>query len=124
MNVVVVRHQPTGGLFCGPYFLLSLFMILLLSLSGKCRICIFFLSIPLYEHLDISRAITAESLPLHIASDRTGMGNNLWFPSICRKALSYAPSTAISLNFCDMNLENIFSSTKIDMEISHGLYLT
>ena len=67
MNVVVVRHHPTGGLFCSPYFLLSLFMILLLSLSGKCRICIFFLSIPLYQHLDISRAITAESLPLHIA---------------------------------------------------------
>ena len=124
MNVVVVRHHPTGGLFCSPYFLLSLFMILLLSLSGKCRICIFFLSIPLYQHLDISRAITAESLTLHIASDRTRMGN-LWFPSIiCRKALSYAPSTAISLKFCDMNLENIFSSTKIDMEISHGLYLT
>ena len=124
MNVVVVRHHPTGGLFCSPYFLLSLFMILLLSLSGKCRICIFFLSIPLYQHLDISRAITAESLTLHIASDRTRMGN-LWFPSIiCRKALSYAPSTAISLNFCDMNLENIFSSTNIDMEISHGLYLT
>lgn len=73
MNVVVVRHHPTGGLFCSPYFLLSLFMILL-SLSGKCRICIFFLSIPLYEHLDISPAITAESLPLHIASDRLEWG--------------------------------------------------
>ena len=35
---------------------------------------------PLHRHLDISRAITAESSPLHIASSwvRTG---NVWFPS-------------------------------------------
>ena len=32
----------------------------------------------LYGHLDINRAITAESLPLHIASSRTRTGN-LWF---------------------------------------------
>ena len=32
---------------------------------------------PLHRHLDISRAITAESLPLHIASSRTRTGN-LW----------------------------------------------
>ena len=34
---------------------------------------------PLHRHLDISRAITAGSSPLHIASSRTRTGN-LWFP--------------------------------------------
>ena len=38
---------------------------------------------PLHRHLDISRAITAESSPLHIASSRTRNGN-LWFPSASR----------------------------------------
>ena len=38
---------------------------------------------PLHRHLDISRAITAESSPLHIASSRTRTGN-LWFPSAIR----------------------------------------
>ena len=35
---------------------------------------------PLHRHLDISRAITAESSPLHIAGSRTQTGN-LWLPS-------------------------------------------
>ena len=35
---------------------------------------------PLHRHLDISRAIAAESSPLHIAGSRTRTGN-LWFPS-------------------------------------------
>ena len=34
-------------------------------------------------HLDISRVITAESSPLHIAGSRTRTGN-LWFPSANR----------------------------------------
>ena len=34
----------------------------------------------LYRHFDISRAITAESSPLHIASSRNQTGN-LWFLS-------------------------------------------
>ena len=38
---------------------------------------------PLHRHLDISRAITAENSPLHIASSQTGTGN-LWFPSTSR----------------------------------------
>ena len=38
---------------------------------------------PLYRNLDISRAITAESSPLHIASSRTRTGNH-WFPSASR----------------------------------------
>ena len=38
---------------------------------------------PLHGHLDISRAITAESSPLHIAGSRTRTGN-LWFPSASR----------------------------------------
>ena len=36
---------------------------------------------PLHRHLDISRAITAESSTLHIASSRTQTGN-LWFPNV------------------------------------------
>ena len=35
---------------------------------------------PLHRHLDISRAITAESSPLHIVSSRARTGN-LCFPS-------------------------------------------
>ena len=35
---------------------------------------------PLHRHVDISRVITAESSPLHIASSQTRIGN-LWFPS-------------------------------------------
>ena len=38
---------------------------------------------PFNRHLDISRAITAESSPLHIASTRTRTGN-LWFPRASR----------------------------------------
>ena len=38
---------------------------------------------PLHRHLDISRVITAESSPLHIASNLTLIGN-LWFPSASR----------------------------------------
>ena len=38
---------------------------------------------PLYRHLGISREITAESSPLHIASSRTRTGN-LWFLSASR----------------------------------------
>ena len=38
---------------------------------------------PLYRHLDIIRAISAESSLLHIASSQTGTGN-LWFPSTSR----------------------------------------
>ena len=45
---------------------------------------------PLHRHLDISRATTAESLPLHIASSQTLTGN-LWFPSASRQPPSYAP---------------------------------
>ena len=45
---------------------------------------------PLHRHLDISRAITAESSPLHIAGSRTLTGN-LWLPSASRKPPSYAP---------------------------------
>ena len=35
---------------------------------------------PLHRNLDISRVITAESSPQHIASSQTPTGN-LWFPS-------------------------------------------
>ena len=38
---------------------------------------------PPHRHLDISRAITAEISPLHIASSRTRTGN-FWFPSASR----------------------------------------
>ena len=35
---------------------------------------------PLHRHLNISRVITAESSPLHVAGSQTQTGN-LWFPS-------------------------------------------
>ena len=38
---------------------------------------------PLYRNLDISRTITAESSPLHVASSRTRT-RNLWFPIASR----------------------------------------
>ena len=38
---------------------------------------------PIHRHLDISRAITAESSPLHLGSSRTRTVN-LWFPSASR----------------------------------------
>ena len=38
---------------------------------------------PLHRHLDVSRVITAESSPLHIASSQTET-RNLWFPSASR----------------------------------------
>ena len=38
---------------------------------------------PLHRHLEISRAITPESSPLHIASSQTRT-ENLWFPSATR----------------------------------------
>ena len=45
---------------------------------------------PLHRHLDISRAITAESSPLHIASSGTRNGN-LWFPSASRSGVLGVP---------------------------------
>ena len=44
----------------------------------------------LLRHLDISRAITVQSSPLHIASSQTRT-SNLWFLSTNRLSLSYAP---------------------------------
>ena len=38
---------------------------------------------PLHRNLDISQAITAESLRLHITGSRTRI-KNLWFPSASR----------------------------------------
>ena len=43
---------------------------------------------PLHRHLDISRAIAAESSPLHVASRRTQTGN-LWFPTIISNRASF-----------------------------------
>ena len=38
---------------------------------------------PLHRHLGISRVITADSAPLHIANSRT-QSRNLWFPRASR----------------------------------------
>ena len=45
---------------------------------------------PLHRHLDISWAITAESSPLYIVSNRTQTGN-LWFPSANREVYVSVP---------------------------------
>ena len=47
---------------------------------------------PLHRHLDISRAVTAESSPLHIASSQTRTGD-LWFPSECKSLNTKLPIT-------------------------------
>ena len=56
---------------------------------------------PLHRHLDISRAITAESSPLHIASSRTRTGN-LWFPSVSfyKRELHYLCFSGCFPKFC------------------------
>ena len=54
--------------------------------AGKGRRYLFNSSLPLpsaSQTLNINQAITAESSPLHIASNRTRTGN-LWFPSASR----------------------------------------
>ena len=50
----------------------------------------------LHRHLDISWAITVQSLPLHIANSWTPTGN-LWFPSASCYPLSYAWGKKTSL---------------------------
>ena len=47
---------------------------------------------PLHRHLDISRAVTAEGSPLHIASSQTRTGD-LWFPSECKSLNTKLPIT-------------------------------
>ena len=59
---------------------------------------------PFHRHLDIGRAITAESSPLHIGSSRNRTGN-LWFPNASRWPLSYAP-------FYDLPLWHLKSYSK------------
>ena len=55
---------------------------------------------PLHKHLDISRVITTESSPLHIANSRSRAGN-LWFPSAIHKPQSIAFNWFVSdkINF-------------------------
>ena len=66
------------------------------NIQWEFQICISVLLTPLYHfnplqgHLNICRAITAESSPLHIASSRTRTGN-LWFWSASCWPLSYVP---------------------------------
>ena len=52
---------------------------------------------PPHRRLDISRAITAENSPLHIASSRHQTGN-LWFPGASLYPLSYLNISAASLS--------------------------
>ena len=49
-----------------------------------------------HRHLDISRAITAESSPLRIASSRSRT-ENLLFPSAFHLPLSYMPKTLTTM---------------------------
>ena len=55
---------------------------------------------PLHRHLDISRAITAEVSPLHIASCRSRT-RSLWFPSASLLLLMYVLSY-IGCNVCNV----------------------
>ena len=60
-------------------------------------------------HLDISRVITAESSPLHIAGSRTRTGI-LWFPSASRSWVGFKLSGAIyRLDLgCKLNVPKMF----------------
>ena len=51
----------------------------------------------LHRHLDISRSITAESSPLHIANSRT-QTENLWLASCARKAIVVIMITWVQCN--------------------------
>ena len=64
------------------FFYLGLFTNIYYSQDsrGRGRVSPFYHFQPLHRYLDISRVITAESSPLHIASSRTRT-KNLWFPS-------------------------------------------
>ena len=53
---------------------------------------------PASQNLNISRAITAASSPLHIASSRT-RNWILWFPSASRQPLSYVPLSHKDLQY-------------------------
>ena len=64
---------------------------------------------PLHRHLDISRAITAESSPLHIGSSRTRTGN-LWFP---RLFCSLKIFTEIRICWGIIFTLNFFSSVRV-----------
>ena len=85
------------------FFLLSGFSFTNIHESQDCRgrgrACFYLLTTNfhlLHRHLDISRLITAESLPLHIASSQTRTGN-LWFLRASRQPLSYAASSPFLL---------------------------
>ena len=58
----------------------------------------------LHRHLDISRAITLECSPLHIASSRTRTGD-LWFPSASRNTSIGVPTSTFSLHFAAIYLD-------------------
>ena len=58
---------------------------------------------PLHRHLDISRAITAENSPLHIASSQARTGN-LWFSE--RKSLTTKLRALENLIFYDVFRRN------------------
>ena len=74
---------------------------------------------PLHRHLDISRAITADSSPLHIASSRTRTAN-LWFPSASRKPLSYVPKVVRPRFFENVCISNtsVFHHLSLSLSLS------
>ena len=75
-----------------------------------------------HTHLDISRAITAGSSPLHIASSRTRTGN-LWLSSASHEPLDFFERN-ISCNFgkCFINC-NILSTLKFVLKVNLNYWL-
>ena len=68
---------------------------------------------PLHRHLDISRAIAAESSPLHIAGSQTGTGN-LWFPSASQ-------SGDMELGGSEVWLSNVMFICKLELPLTESL---
>ena len=67
---------------------------------------------PLHEQLDISRAITVESSPLHITSSPTQTGK-LWFPS--REQFSYTTKVVSLTKAVSFTIELVL---KIELRVS------
>ena len=76
---------------------------------------------PLHRHLDISRAITTEGSPLHIASRRTRTGN-LWFPSASRlKCWIHILRNIYIFKEYGFHLEYCHTKPTFDLKVLHNL---
>ena len=91
------RHHNNVFCCCCCFFHMTL-TIHRTSLEEECHFWFLSTTSTHFEHLPISRTVTAESSPLHIASGRIRKGN-LWFPNANCWPQGYASMT-IEKNIC------------------------